>query len=233
LLNNIVDSIRNIIFTCRDVETKILAFNILHSKTILLDTILRDKNFFFCKLIGLLTTNEDNAIKEKLIQTVGLLALRENDKSFYTTFLNKNIMNILFTISNSDDIIHKENLIKLLLYYTKYLKNIYNSKLVEGALEILINMLFSYDSFGIIVIDILKMEGVFPYTTTTAMQRFGYLLEFVLFEQDKADQLYDIIKKRNGYFNAVLMSSEHPASDDTESNRWRVNMNIDIEIDEL
>ena len=52
-------------------------------------------------------------------------------------------------------------------------------------------------------------------------------------ETEKADQLYDIMKKRNGYFNAVLMSSEHPASDDTESNRWRVNMNIDIEIDEL
>ena len=83
------------------------------------------------------------------------------------------------------------------------------------------------------VLDMPKMEGVLPYTTTTAMQRFGYLLEFVLFEQDKADQLYDIMKKRNGYFNAVLMSSEHPASDDTESNRWRVNMNIDIEIDEL
>ncbi len=83
------------------------------------------------------------------------------------------------------------------------------------------------------VLDISKMEGVLPYTTTTAMQRLGYLLEFVLFEQDKADQLYDIMKKRNGYFNAVLMSAEHPASDDTESNRWRVNMNIDIEIDEL
>ena len=83
------------------------------------------------------------------------------------------------------------------------------------------------------VIDISKMEGVLPYTTTTAMQRLGYLLEFVLFEQEKADQLYDIIKKRNGYFNAVFMSSEHPASDDAESNRWRVNMNVDIEIDEL
>ena len=83
------------------------------------------------------------------------------------------------------------------------------------------------------VLDMAKMERVLPYTTTTAMQRLGYLLEFVLFEQDKADQLYDIVKKRNGYFNAVLMSSEHPASDDAESNRWRVNMNIDIEIDEL
>ena len=83
------------------------------------------------------------------------------------------------------------------------------------------------------VIDMSKMEGVLPYTTTTALQRFGYLLEFVLFEQDKADQLYDIIKKRNGYFNAVMMSSEHPASNDKKSNRWRVNMNINIEIDEL
>ena len=35
------------------------------------------------------------------------------------------------------------------------------------------------------------------------------------------------------YLNAVLMSSEHPASDNTERNRWRVNLNIDIEIDEL
>ena len=83
------------------------------------------------------------------------------------------------------------------------------------------------------LLDTPKMVGILPYTTTSAMQRLGYLLEFVLFEQDKADQLYDIMKKRNGYFNAVLMSSEHPASDDTESNRWRVNMNIDIEIDEL
>ena len=45
----------------------------------------------------------------------------------------------------------------MLLYYTKYLKNIFNSKLVEGIFEILINMLFSYDCYGIIVIDVLKI----------------------------------------------------------------------------
>lgn len=82
-------------------------------------------------------------------------------------------------------------------------------------------------------IDMAKIGGVLPYTTAATMQRLGYLLEFVLFEQDKADHLYDIMKKRNGYFNAVLMSSEHPVSGDKKSNRWRVNMNIDIEIDEL
>ena len=83
------------------------------------------------------------------------------------------------------------------------------------------------------IIDMSRMERVLPYTTAATMQRLGYLLEFVLFEQDKADRLYDIVKRQSGYFNAVLMSSDRLPSDDAESNRWRVNMNIDIEIDEL
>lgn len=83
------------------------------------------------------------------------------------------------------------------------------------------------------MVDVSKIEGVLPYTTATTLQRLGYLLEFVLFEQEKADELYAIMKKQNGYFNAVLMSSEHPSLENAESNRWRINMNIDIEIDEL
>lgn len=83
------------------------------------------------------------------------------------------------------------------------------------------------------VIDISKMESVLPYTTTSAMQRLGFLLEYIISEQDKADKLYTILKKQNGYFNAVLMSPEHPAWDNADSNRWRVNMNIEIELDEL
>jgi hypothetical protein len=65
------------------------------------------------------------------------------------------------------------------------------------------------------------------------MQRLGFLLEYILLEQDKADILYNILKKKNGYLDDILMSSEHSASDNAESNRWRVNMNIEIEIDEL
>lgn len=82
-------------------------------------------------------------------------------------------------------------------------------------------------------IDISKIEKILPYTTTTTIQRLGYILEFVLFEQDKADMLYAMQKKHNSYFNATLMSSGHKASGNAEKNRWRINMNIDIEIDEL
>ena len=83
------------------------------------------------------------------------------------------------------------------------------------------------------IIDISKMESILPYTTTSTMQRLGFLLEYILLEQDNADILYNILKKKNGYLDDILMSSEHPASDNAESNRWRVNMNIEIEIDEL
>ena len=83
------------------------------------------------------------------------------------------------------------------------------------------------------IIDISKMESILPYTTASTMQRLGFLLEYILLEQDKADILYSILKKKNGYLDDILMSSEHPASDNAESNRWRVNMNIEIEIDEL
>ena len=80
-------------------------------------------------------------------------------------------------------------------------------------------------------IDINKMRTVLQHTTATTVQRLGYLLDNILFEKDMADALYGMLKERAGYFNAVTMSPEHPASDSPESNRWRVDMNIDIEID--
>lgn len=42
-----------------------------------------------------------------------------------------------------------------------------------------------------------------------------------------------ITLETNCYLDDILMSTEHPASDSPEKNRWRVNMNIEIEIDEL
>lgn len=84
------------------------------------------------------------------------------------------------------------------------------------------------------VLDVNKIESVLPYTSTSVMQRLGYILEFILFEKVKANQLYNIIREqKNSYFNSVLMSPEHPKLENNESNRWRINMNIEIEIDEL
>ena len=81
--------------------------------------------------------------------------------------------------------------------------------------------------------DISRMEQVFPYTSSATLQRFGYLLEFVLEEKEKADELYGLLKAAYPNMKKVLLSNSVAANNDAESNRWHVNSNIEIEIDEL
>lgn len=81
-------------------------------------------------------------------------------------------------------------------------------------------------------VNIDKIIDVFPYTSTTALQRLGYLLEFVLFEQEKADAFYRVLRENKTFYKAVPLSKEHPIIP-MERNRWWVNANIQIEIDEL
>ena len=82
------------------------------------------------------------------------------------------------------------------------------------------------------VVDINKIIEVVPYTTTPALQRLGYLLENVLFEQEKADSLYNMLRDSKTALKCVPLSTEQPAIP-AERNRWWVNPNINIEIDEL
>ena len=75
------------------------------------------------------------------------------------------------------------------------------------------------------------LSAVIPYTTVAALQRLGYLLEFVLEENRLADDLYTLLKNKT--FKKIAMRSELPEDTSCATNRWRVNMNIGIEIDEL
>lgn len=82
-------------------------------------------------------------------------------------------------------------------------------------------------------LDMSKMQQVMEYTTTATIQRLGYLLEFVLWEQEKAEVLFNLLKSYKERWNMIRMSNEYPMIDNSESNRWRMNMNIGIEIDDL
>lgn len=81
-------------------------------------------------------------------------------------------------------------------------------------------------------VDINKMESVVPFTTTATLQRLGYLLEFVLCEQEKADTLYWLLREHKTSYKTIPLSKEHAIAP-AEHNRWCVNANIEIEIDEL
>lgn len=78
-----------------------------------------------------------------------------------------------------------------------------------------------------------RMKGVIPYTTTTTIQRLGYLLEFVLEEKQMADKLHLLLKESTPKWKSIMMSNTNERNDACEGNRWHVNMNIEIEIDEL
>lgn len=80
--------------------------------------------------------------------------------------------------------------------------------------------------------DMEKMADVVSYTTIATMQRLGYLLEYVLEEKGKSDSLFEILKEQKQW-NSILLRNDRPRNELAQSNRWHVNGNVEIEIDEL
>ncbi len=83
--------------------------------------------------------------------------------------------------------------------------------------------------------DSLDMENVrrlMPFTTVATIQRLGYLLEHVLLRQNQADVLFQVLKTQ-GSWNSILLSNDQNRRADAPANRWHVNGNIDIEVDDL
>ena len=158
IIKNILDALKNLIFTCNDNEIVLYAFNILHQKSIFLDLLLENKNKFFNKIFGMLSSNNVNDdIKEKIVQTIGILAMKSNDKDYFVILIRKNINSLLFTIQNNEDIIQKENNILLLLYYSTYVKFLFDFNLIEKIMEINIDLLLNNEYQGIISMNILKI----------------------------------------------------------------------------
>lgn len=81
-------------------------------------------------------------------------------------------------------------------------------------------------------IDMGKMSAVVPYTTIATLQRLGYLLECVLKEQEMADALFLILKEQ-GKWNSISLRNDRPKKESAQPNRWHVNGNVEIEIDDL
>ena len=81
-------------------------------------------------------------------------------------------------------------------------------------------------------VDVGRMYGLMPFTSVTTIQRLGYLLEHVLLRQNQADVLFQVLKTQ-GSWNSILLSNDQNRRADAPANRWHVNGNIDIEVDDL
>ena len=157
-IKSLLDCLKNLIYSCDDISIVVYAFEILHQKIIFLDLILLEKNFFFNKIFGMLYSNDiDKRIKEKIVQTIGLLSIRSDDKTYFTALIRKNIQNLIFSIENNEDIIQKENNVLLLLYYCTYVKFFLDFNLIERIMEVNINLLLNNENPGTIWTDLLNI----------------------------------------------------------------------------
>jgi predicted transcriptional regulator of viral defense system len=81
-------------------------------------------------------------------------------------------------------------------------------------------------------VDMEKEGELLRFTTVATVQRLGYLLEYVLSRQDQADALFRVLKVQ-GSWNSILLSNDRDRRAGAPANRWHVNGNIDIEVDDL
>ena len=70
-------------------------------------------------------------------------------------------------------------------------------------------------------------------TTLTTLQRLGYIFECVLYEEEKANVIYDIIKASGKKMLYTPLSKEHSADTPARNKRWKIIVNTEIETDEI
>ena len=160
-IKSILDAFLNLFLINDDMTVLLHAINICDKNTLFYDYVLKEKDIYIGKMIGALSNPHlDDYIKEKLVKSIGIFASCNsefNDKAYFITLVKKNIKNFLYSIENTDDIIKKENLVNLLSYYHKYLKNFVDYNLIENTMEALLYLLLGFDYQGNIIINILKV----------------------------------------------------------------------------
>ena len=64
-------------------------------------------------------------------------------------------------------------------------------------------------------------------------QRLGYLLENIVGEKDLADELYNQMQSAAIHIQYAPLSTSASNKYKERDNRWKLNINIDIETDDL
>ncbi len=77
-------------------------------------------------------------------------------------------------------------------------------------------------------------KGLFDYTSVATLQRLGFILDHVLEATQQAHILYNELQKYKKRLNYIPLSSRHAQAEKTNTDkRWKININIEIEIDEV
>lgn len=72
-----------------------------------------------------------------------------------------------------------------------------------------------------------------PYVKKVVWQRLGYLLENIIEERSLADDLYEQLRSTTGSLNYLPLSTSAEDNPSNRDSRWKININIQIETDDI
>jgi predicted transcriptional regulator of viral defense system len=71
------------------------------------------------------------------------------------------------------------------------------------------------------------------YVKKVVWQRLGYILENVVGEKKLADDLYEQLRTSSGYFKYQPLSTSVKDNSSVRDSRWKININVEIETDDI
>ncbi len=77
------------------------------------------------------------------------------------------------------------------------------------------------------------VEKLFAITSIPTIQRLGYILDEVLQEKAQANNLYEQLRTYTKTIRFVLLSIRHKELLTDKNDRWKINVNATIEIDDI
>ena len=157
LIKNIIDSIINIFIVNKDNFVREEIIQIFENKKVLIEILLKDKNFFFQKIFNIIESSLSNESKELLIRILSILEKNDEKKTTYIRFIGNYIETLIFEIYSSKSTIFEENSIFFLLHLTKYLKHLFTYDILEKILNISILIITRYEYKDFIIINALKI----------------------------------------------------------------------------
>lgn len=76
-------------------------------------------------------------------------------------------------------------------------------------------------------------KELFGYTSLATIQRLGFILEEVLQEKDIAEVLHEELLTYVKRFRYVPLSTRHTDNGSMKNSRWKININLNIETDDI
>lgn len=78
-----------------------------------------------------------------------------------------------------------------------------------------------------------QLPALIPFVKTVTWQRLGYILENVIEDKETADKLFEQLRASSARMVYKPLSSSAEDNPSVRDNRWKININVEIETDDI